>query len=90
MFSSGNPSSNSQIYYPLLLLVARACEEELVPYAEYLKAENRVLRSKLPKRIEVTSAGRVRLVKLGERLGLAIKELILRMAKEVGWGRSGS
>ena len=34
---------------------------------EYLKAENRILRSKLPKRITVTTAERARLVKLGVR-----------------------
>lgn len=62
--------------HPLLLLLARATEKELVLYVEYLKAENRILRSKLPKRINVTPAERARLVKLGGRLGSAIKEVI--------------
>lgn len=66
----------ARLLHPLLLLVARATEKELVRYVEYLKAENRILRSKLPKRIEVTSAERARLIKLGERVGSAIKELI--------------
>ena len=43
---------------------------------EYLKTENRILRSKLPKRIEVTPAERARLIKLGVRLGSAIKQVI--------------
>jgi putative transposase len=43
---------------------------------EYLKTENRILRNKLPRRIEVTPAERVKLVKLGKRLGNAIKEVI--------------
>jgi putative transposase len=61
--------------HPLLLLLARATEKELVQTIEYLKTENQILRSKLPKRIEVTSAERVRLLKLGIRLGSAIKQV---------------
>lgn len=113
----------ARLLHPLLLLVARATEKELVRYVEYLKAENRILRGKLPKRITVTLAERAKLVKLGLRLGPAIKkliaivhpqsfarwiremkrgrtpgkagrprkpeeirELILRMAKDIGWG----
>ncbi len=62
--------------HPLLYLLAQATEKDLVMHIEYLKAENRILRSKLPKRITVTTAERARLVKLGVRLGSAIKELI--------------
>ena len=65
-----------RLIHPLLLLVARATERDLVPYIEYLKTEDRILRSKLPKRIDVTPAERAKLVKLGVRLGSAIKELI--------------
>ena len=42
--------------HPLLLLLARATEKELVQIIEYLKTENRTLRNKLPKRIDVTPA----------------------------------
>ena len=65
-----------RIIHPLLLLIARATEKDLVLYIEYLKAENRILRSKLPKRVKVTPAERATLIKLGVRLGSAIKELI--------------
>jgi len=65
-----------KLIHPLLMLIAQATEKELVLYIEYLKAENRILRSKLPKRICVTPAERSRLVKLGVRLGSGIKELI--------------
>lgn len=65
-----------RMLHPLLLLVAGATEKELVHVVEYLKAENRILRSKLPKRINVTPAERSRLVKLGKRLGGMIKEVI--------------
>jgi putative transposase len=62
--------------HPLLLLLARATEKELVRMVEYLKAENRILRSRLPAHIETTPAERARLLKLGRRLGAKIKEVI--------------
>ena len=58
------------------MVLARATESELARYVEYLKAENRILRSKLPKRVVCTPAERQRLVKLGKPLGSAIKDLI--------------
>ena len=65
-----------RLFHPLLMLLAQATEKELVLYIEYLKKENRILRSKLPKRVKVTPAERAELVKLGVRLGSAIKKLI--------------
>lgn len=65
-----------RLMHPLLLLLARATEPELVRMVEYLKAENRILRDKLPKRITVTPAERSRLLKLGKRLGEVIKAVI--------------
>jgi putative transposase len=58
------------------MLLAYATDKELVKVVEYLKAENRILRSKLPKRIEVTIAERTALLKLGKRLGSKIKEVV--------------
>ncbi len=66
----------ARILHPLLLLVARATDKELVRMIEYLKTENRILRSKLPKRVSITTAERARLVKIGRRVGPAIRELI--------------
>jgi hypothetical protein len=40
------------------------------------KAENEILRAKLPKRVTVTPAERRRLLKLGRKIGPAIKHLI--------------
>ena len=65
-----------RIIHPLLLLIAKATEKNLTLYIEYLKAENKILRSKLPKRVEVTAAEKATLTKLGVRLGSAIKNLI--------------
>ncbi len=49
---------------------------DLVAQVQYRKAEKQVLRSKLPKRVTVTDAEKARLVKLGLKVGSAIRELI--------------
>jgi len=66
----------SRFFHPLILALARATEPELARMIEYLKAENRILRSKLPKRVTCTPAERARLVELGRKVGPAIKDLI--------------
>ena len=66
----------ARFFHPLIMVLARATESELVHYVEYLKGENRILRSKLPKRVLCTPAERARLVKLGATLGSAINQLI--------------
>jgi putative transposase len=62
--------------HPLLMLLARVTQKELVRIIEFQKAEIQVLRSKLPRRIDVTPAERAKLLKLGTRLGSKIKEVI--------------
>lgn len=54
----------------------RATGDDLACAIQYLQAENRILRSKLPDRITVTPAERTELVRLGRVLGDAIKSLI--------------
>lgn len=66
----------ARIFHPLLLILANATHRELAAQVQYLKAENEILRSKLPDRITVTERERRRLVKLGTKVGSAIKELI--------------
>ena len=58
----------ARFFHPLIMVLARATESELTRYVEYLKAENRILRDKLPKRVVCTPAERQRLVKLGKPL----------------------
>ena len=58
----------SQFFHPLILALARATEPELARMIEYLKAENRILRGKLPKRVTCTPAERARLVELGREV----------------------
>ena len=53
-----------------------ATHSELAAQVQYLKIENEILRSKLPKRVTVTPAERTRLVKFGKKVGGAIRELI--------------
>jgi putative transposase len=51
------------LYHRLLLLIAGATHQELARHVRYLKIENQILRSKLPKRVPVTVKERNRLVK---------------------------
>jgi putative transposase len=66
----------TRFMHPLLLLIAKFTNKELAKLLEYLLAENRILRSKLPKRIEVAPAERAKLVKLGKPLGSKLKDII--------------
>jgi len=66
----------ARFFHPLLLILARATHAELARMIDYLKTENRILRSKLPKRVSLTPAERERLVRRGKPLGSKIKELI--------------
>lgn len=65
-----------KVYQRLLLVLAQATEKELAAQVQYLKAENQILRARLPKRILVTPVERRRLLKLGRPLGAAINRLI--------------
>ena len=60
----------------LLLLLAQATDRALARHVQFLKVENQVLRSKLPRVVKVTPQERRRLVKFGRPLGPALKELL--------------
>jgi len=66
----------ARFFHPVLHLIARATHDELARQVQYFRVENEILRSKLPKRITVTPAGRMRLLRLGRLVGPAIWELI--------------
>jgi hypothetical protein len=38
----------TKIFHPLVAMIASATENELAKYVEYLKAENRILRARIP------------------------------------------
>ena len=65
-----------RLLQPLFTILATATDSQLAKMVEYLKAENQILRDKLPKRITVTPCERARLVKLGTALGGALKDLV--------------
>ena len=62
--------------HPLLALIAGATESEMAKYVEYLKTENRILRDRLPKKIDTTEAERTKLLKVGKPLGMKINQLV--------------
>jgi putative transposase len=53
-----------------------ATRQELARQVNYLKTENQILRSKLPKRLLVSPTERRQLVKAARGLGQAIKDLV--------------
>lgn len=68
--------SVNSLLQSFLLLLATATDRELAHVVEYLKAENRILRAKLPRRITVTSRERRTLLQYGRRLGSRLKDVI--------------
>jgi putative transposase len=65
-----------RLFRPLFLLLAHATDRQSARMVEYLKAENRLLRDRLPKRLRVTDQERRRLVKLGRPLGSSMRQLV--------------
>jgi putative transposase len=59
----------------LWLVIARSTDRELGRQFSYLKAENRILRSRLPDRIILTPKEKSRLVRFAKHLGNSLNEL---------------
>jgi putative transposase len=66
----------SLIFHPLLALIASVTDRELARYVEFLKEENKILRSRVSGQIHTKPHERDRLLKLGKPLGRAIEELL--------------
>ncbi len=64
------------IVHPLLTLLASLTRQELAQQIRFLKAENEILRSKLPRRVILDDRQRRTLVKHGKKLGGKIKEVM--------------
>ncbi len=116
----------ARFFQPLLFMLAKCQEDQLVRQIEFLKAENEMLRKRVPKkRIFLKPSEQAKLLELGRELGPAIRhlitivsystfrrwvrkadgiteptrkgrprldaqlrELVVRIAKETGWGYS--
>lgn len=64
------------LVHPLLTLLASLTRQELAQQIRFLKAENEILRSKLPSRITLDNRERKTLVKHGKKLGGKIKDVM--------------
>ncbi|MCC6679130.1 MAG: transposase [Phycisphaerales bacterium] len=61
---------------PLLFVLVSATHDELARQVQFLRAENRMLRERLPAKVRLTEPERRRLVRLGSALGSALREII--------------
>ncbi|MEQ1829976.1 MAG: integrase core domain-containing protein, partial [Pirellula sp.] len=68
-------ASFRNIYTSLMLVIAGSTSKELARQVSYLKAENQILRSRLPERIILTHREKNRLVRFAKNLGSALNEL---------------
>ncbi|MCA8994506.1 MAG: helix-turn-helix domain-containing protein [Planctomycetaceae bacterium] len=66
----------AKIFHPLLALIASLTDSELARYVQFLKEENKILRSRVKGHIHTKPEERSRLLELGKELGRAIEELI--------------
>ncbi len=64
------------VLQPRLVLLASLTQQNLARQVVFLREENRVLRSRLSKRIVVTQPERSRLLKLGRDLGTQLRGII--------------
>jgi putative transposase len=66
----------TRLYQSFLVLLASATDRELARHVQYLREENRMLRTRLPRRLTLTERERQRLLKFGRPVGAAIYHLI--------------
>lgn len=83
---------------PILTFLVHMTQSVLLRQVAYLKTENQILRSRLPKAVQTTPAERSLLVRLGSPLGSGIREIVgivhyktfLRWVREEAAGRTGA
>ena len=64
------------LWQAFMMLLAGSTDRQLALQVRYLRAENRILRSKLPRRVKLTDRERRTLVKLGRAVGAGLKHLV--------------
>jgi putative transposase len=64
------------LFQPLLMLIANSTQSELAKQVEFLKAENEMLRRRLPRCIRLNEEEKRLIVRLGEAIGPAVRVLI--------------
>jgi len=76
---------------PMMLRLVRADHAELARQVQYLVAENKILRSRIPGPVRTTEPERRRLVRLGMAVGPALKDLITIVGYDTfrRWARGG-
>ena len=65
-----------RMFQSLLAVLSAATDRQLAKYVQFLQEENRTLRGRLPKRLVLSARERQRLLKYGQPLGLAVRDLI--------------
>ena len=75
------------LYTAMMVLLAKATDRELARMVSYLKEENRILRARLPERINVTPKERQRLLRFGRNLGTTIRSTVTIVAPGQGGHR---
>jgi hypothetical protein len=65
----------------LLAYVTGSVNQELLARNEYLAAENRILRAKLPSRLRLSNSERTTVAEIGKRLGRKALREVASMAK---------
>ena len=64
----------TKISPPLLARIASVTDSELAKYVQFLKEENKILRSRVKGQVHTKPEERSRLLELGKELGRAIEE----------------
>ena len=67
----------TNIYRSLLLVIAGASQRELARQIKYLKVENQILRSRLPRQVRVTHKEQTRLVKFAGKLAAKVLQQLV-------------
>mgnify|MGYP003675006438 CR=1 FL=1 len=75
IFANFSIASFRNIYTSLMPVIARSTDKELARQVSYLKAENQILRSRLPARVSLTQREKNRLVRFAKNLGSTMNEL---------------